>query len=353
MKLKDNIASMEAYVPGKTVPGAVKLSSNENPLGPSPRAIEAVKEALAGIHRYPDGAATALKTAIARNWDVPEKGIMIANGSDEVFALLAAAWIGPGENAISARETFSQYRYAVKLFGAEMREIPLSDEGRFNTEGILRNVDENTRMVFLCNPNNPTGTYLSHNEIESFLNKISEDTIVILDEAYAEFADQEDFPDSGALLKKYPRLVVTRTFSKLYGLAGLRVGYALGNPEIISGADRASMPFNVNNLAQTAALAALKDDSHRDATLKLVQSEKTFIYRELTGRNIFHYPTQANFVCFRLESRIADLWEPIAKRGIALRDLKSFGLPQMARYTFGSRENNQRLLEILDEVTGG
>ncbi len=349
MKLKANIAAMEAYVPGKTVPGAVKLSSNENPLGPSPKALDAIREALDGVHRYPDGAAAALKTALTRQWEISRESIMVANGSDEVFMLLAAAWIGPGENAVSARETFSQYRYAVHLFGADIRELPLS-EGRFNLEAILEAIDRQTRMVFLCNPNNPTGTYRNHDEIENFLSRMPQDVIVILDEAYAEFADQPDFPDSKALLKKYPHLVVTRTFSKLYGLAGLRVGYALGNSKIISGADRASMPFNVNNLAQAAALAAIADEKHRNATLNLVQTEKAFFSAELNQRNIFYYPTQANFICFRLDAPIADLWTPIASRGIALRDLKSFGLPQMARYTFGTRKNNIRLLEILDEV---
>ena len=349
MKLKANIAAMEAYVPGKTVPGAVKLSSNENPLGPSPKALDAIREALDGVHQYPDGAASALKTALTRQWEVSRESIMVANGSDEVFMLLAAAWIGPGENAVSARETFSQYRYAVHLFGAEIRELPLS-EGHFNLDAILEAINEQTRIVFLCNPNNPTGTYRTHDEIENFLSRVPQDVIVILDEAYADFADQPDFPDSKALLKKYPHLVVTRTFSKLYGLAGLRVGYALGNSEIISGADRASMPFNVNNLAQAAALAALEDEKHQNATLKLVRTEKVFFYAQLKNRGIFHYPTQANFICFRLDTLIADLWAPIASRGIAIRDLKSFGLPQMARYTFGTRKNNIRLLEILDEV---
>lgn len=340
---------MEAYVPGRTIPGAVKLSSNENPLGPSPKAVEAIKEALAGIHRYPDGASTTLRGSLAELWNVPEKGILVANGSDEVFALLAAAWIGPGENAIGNRETFSQYRYAVHLFGAEMREISLVD-GTYDLEGMLNIVDKKTRLIFICNPNNPTGTYRTHNEIAAFMDRIPEDVIVVLDEAYAEFADKADFPDSKELLSKYQNLLVTRTFSKLYGLAGLRVGYAVGNPELTSGADRASMPFNVNNLAQAAAIAALGDEAHREATLALVRTEKAFMAAQFTERGIFHYPTQANFVCFELEQEIAGLWEPIAKKGIAIRDLKSFGLPKMARYTFGTRENNLRLLEILDEV---
>lgn len=349
MKLKPNIASMEAYTPGKSVPGAVKLSSNENPLGPSPKAVKAIKEVLSGVHRYPDGTSTTLKRTLAKNWHVTPESIMVANGSDEVFALLAAAWISPGENAVGVRETFSQYRYAVGLFDAEMREISLRD-GKYHLDGMLEKVDEQTRIIFLCNPNNPTGTYRSHSDILDFLKKIDSEVLVVLDEAYADFADKKDFPDSRKLLELFPNLVVTRTFSKLYGLAGLRVGYAVGDPRIISGTDRASMPFNVNNLAQEAALAALDDDEHKRKTLDLVRKEKAFFEGELDKRGIFHYPTQANFICFELKNDVAELWTPIAERGIALRDLRSFGLPRMARYTFGTRKNNIRLLEILDEL---
>lgn len=348
MKLKANIEAMEAYAPGKTIPGAVKLSSNENPLGPSPLAVQSIRDTLDGVHRYPDGASSLLKEALAVSWDVSTDSILVGNGSDEVFALLAAAWIGPGENAVSTRQTFSQYRYAIGLFDAEMRETDLID-GRFNPDAMLTLVNKNTRLVFLCNPNNPTGTYLSHEEITGFLDKLPTDLIVVLDEAYADFADESDFPDSKNLLTAYPNLVVTRTFSKLYGLAGLRVGYAVGNPEIIGGTDRASMPFNVNNLAQAAALAALKDKEHREKTLELVRREKAYLYDELNRRGITYYPTQANFICIDLDRKVVDLWKSIAQRGIAVRDLKSFGLPKMIRYTFGTRENNIRLLSILDE----
>ena len=351
MKLKDNIASMEAYAPGKSVPGAVKLSSNENPLGPSPAAIQAASDVLNGIHRYPDGAATALKSALSKQWDLPEEHFLVANGSDEVFALLAAAWISPGENAVSCRETFSQYRYAVHLFNAQMREVSLT-HGHFDLEAIGKQIDENTRIVFLCNPNNPTGTYKNHKEIERFLTGLPSHLFVVLDEAYAEFAQAPDFPDSQSLLKQFPNLIVTRTFSKLYGLAGLRVGYAVGDPQIIQGAARAAMPFNVNNLAQAAALAALTDEAHRKATLELVECEREYMTRELEKRRLCPLPSQANFVCFSLKQPVANLWSQIADRGIVLRDLASFGLSEMARYTYGTRNNNNRLLSILDELLG-
>jgi len=347
--LKPSIAAIEPYLPGQNMNGAVKLSSNENPLGPSPKAVRSIQKALDNIHRYPDGSATALRVKLAELWKLNSDRLIITNGSDEFFTLLAAAFIGQGENALSVRETFSQYRFAVRLFGAEIRESSLI-EGRYNLDGMLRLVNKKTRLVFVCNPNNPTGCYSTHREITTFLRSIRKDIIVVLDEAYADFADKPDFPDARALLDEFPNLVVTRTFSKLYGLAGLRVGYAMGNAEVIAGARRASMPFNVNRLAQIAAGAALEDAEHREKTLKLVHEERNYLSGELKSRGIFHYPTQANFLCFDLKTETAKLWDAIAFRGIVLRDLKSFDLPHMARYTIGTRKNNRRLVEILDEI---
>ncbi len=340
---------MKAYVPGSTIPGAAKLSSNENPLGPSPLGVQSIRDILDGINRYPDGASTALRTELSKIWSTGMENILVANGSDEVFTLLAAAWIGSGENALGAKETFSQYRYAVNLFSAEMREVHL-EEGLYPLDPMLEKADSATRMIFICNPNNPTGTYHSHQEIDSFLARVPADVLVILDEAYADFADAPDFPDTAKLLAAYPNLVVTRTFSKLYGLAGLRVGYAVGTEEVISGANRASLPFNVNNLAQAAALESLGDEDFCQRSLNMVKSEKTFVSSELEKRGLFYYPSQANFICFDIGREVAPLWRAIAERGIAVRNLQSFGLPRMIRYTFGERQENIRLFEILDEL---
>ncbi len=349
MRLKPNIASMEAYVPGKTSHGAVKLSSNENPLGPSKKAIHAIQSSLNQINRYPDGASTQLRQSIAHLWETSPANLVIGNGSDEVISLIAAAWLSPGDNAVSARQTFSQYRYAVTLFGGEMREVDLS-YGKYNLDGMVDCVDENTRLVFICNPNNPTGTYLSHNAISRFINNLPESAIVVIDEAYADFVEAWDFPDSKLLLKQYNNIVVVRTFSKLYGLAGIRVGYGVGDPILTSGAERASMPFNVNSLGQIAALAALEDEDHRCQTLNLVHREKAFFTGELNRRDIFYYPTEANFICFSLDREVSHIWDAVARGGIAVRDLKSFGLPEMLRYTFGTRENNRCLLSIIDKL---
>ena len=350
MKLKGSIAAMEAYVPGRSVPGAVKLSSNENPLGPSPAAVKAMREMLEGVHRYPDGASTALRRALAERWNRAPENLLIANGSDEVFRLLAAAWLSPGENAVAARQTFSQYRQAVRLVGGEMREINLA-EGRSDLDAMADAVDEGTRMIFICSPNNPTGTYRSHGDTAAFLDRVPGGVIVVLDEAYADFAEAPDFPDSRGLLEDYPNLVVSRSFSKLHGLAGLRVGFAVGHERIINGAERASMPFNVNAPAQAGALAALDDDEHRRVSVELVHSEKRFLQEEFERRGIVYYPTEANFICFECfgrDTKARELWGAIAEGGIVVRDLASFGLPRMIRFTFGTRENNRRFLDILD-----
>lgn len=349
MKLKENIASMKPYVPGKTIPGAVKLSSNENPLGPSPKGIEAIRNTLNQIHRYPDGLSTDLRQVLSRHWNLSPDNILIANGSDEIFTLLSAAWLPSGTNAVSCRETFSQYRYAVRLFNGKMKEANLRS-GKFDLDAITALVDEETRIVFICNPNNPTGTYLKYEELSHFLLKISENIIVVIDEAYADFADADDFPDTQSLLKRHQNLVVVRTFSKLYGLAGLRIGYAVGDSQLIRSTERASMPFNVNLLAQVAAEAALDDTEHREATLNLVKQERTFLAGEFHRRGIFAYPSQANFVCFSVNREVSELWTPIAKRGIAVRNLKSFAMPNMIRYTYGEHDKNVLFLSILDEL---
>ena len=349
MRLNPRIAKVEHYVPGKTVPGAVKLSSNENPLGPSPAAMEAVRKALAGVNRYPDSASSALRGVLAERWNRAPENVLITNGSDEALRLLVIAWMAPGENAVAARQTFSQYRSTVRLFGGEMREVDLA-EGRSDLKATAAAVDQDTRMVFICNPNNPTGTYRSHEDIAAFLDGLPEGVIAVLDEAYAEFAEAPDFPDSRALLDDYPNLVVLRSFSKLYGLAGLRLGYAVGDARIMRGAEGAAMPFNVNIPAQAGALAALNDDAYRRASLELVRSGKRFVQAGLEGRGIFHYPTEANFICLETGVEAAGIWEAIAERGISVRVLASFGLPRMIRFTFGTQEDNRRLLEILDEL---
>jgi len=357
MKLKNNIAEIREYTPGKTIKGAIKLSSNENPLGPSPKAVKAIMENLNNINRYPEGSSPGLRKKLAEIWKVEDDQIVVGNGSDEVFLLLTEAWLEKTQNAVSALETFSEYKFSAQLQGAEFKQVPLKD-GRYNLEGILEAVDENTAMVFLCNPNNPTGTYFSHTELEDFLTELSEkekrtgsEIITVLDEAYAEFAEEEDFPDSKKLIRKFPNLVVSRTFSKLYGLAGLRVGYAAGSREIIKGARKASAPFNVNLPAQIAAEAALDDAEFVAESIETVITEKNYLYGELDSLGLEYYKTQSNFICINLKYDSQKAWEYIAGRGISVRSLKSFMLPEMIRYTIGRHQENELFINILSDFT--
>ncbi len=363
MKLNPNIADITNYFPGKNIPGAEKLSSNENPLGPSPAALKAARTALENINRYPDGAASELRRALSDYWKIDSSRILPGNGSDELLNLLSAAWMAPGRNAVGTRESFSEYRRAVQTFGGRMKEASLLN-GCFNLQAMEDLIDENTSLVFICNPNNPTGTYKNHQDISNFLTRLKDrfpsetvnsdkgGPIVVLDEAYAEFADAEDYPQSRRLLDLFPNLIILRTFSKLYGLAGLRIGYALGSSEIIHGTEKASMPFNTSSPAQAAAITALSDSNHAAAYRELVRREKAFLYEQLTARSIFYYPTQANFICFNPGRPAASVWQYFADGGIVFRDLKSFGLPEMARYTIGRHEHNELFLRLLDGISG-
>ncbi len=352
MLFRDDLLSLAPYTPGQTRPGAIKLSSNENPLGPSPRAVEAVRNALDGLNRYPDGASRLLREAIARRYDLDPTQVVTGNGSDEVLTLIAGCSVRPGVNAVTAANTFSEYTFAARLFGANVRKAPLR-EGRFDPEALLALCDQSTRLMFLCNPNNPTGTYLTHAEVERILRLAPAETLVVLDEAYADYAMAEDFPRSLELLKKYERLVILRTFSKLYGLAGLRVGFALAHPEVAEWMQRVRQPFNNGNLAQAGALAALEDTEFVARSLQINREGMERLTRFLEARKLVYYPSQANFVCFHCAGDARVLFEALLEEGVAVRPLNSFGLSEWVRVTVGAPEQLDRFFAAMDRRFNG
>jgi len=258
MQARKSVASIVPYSPGRLVSGAWKLASNENPLGPSPMAVEAMKAALASGSVYPDGGCVALKEALAASWGLTPEHFVVGNGSDEIIQLATLFCVEPGMEGVTSEATFSEYTFAVKLAGAQMRYAPLRD-GRFQLGAIAGLLGEKTKIVYLCNPNNPTGTYYTQSELDAFLAKVGDDTLVVLDEAYWEYVDAPDFPKSVELLKSRDNVLILHTFSKVYGLAGLRVGYGMGSPALIREIERTRAPFNVNSLAQAGAVAALGD----------------------------------------------------------------------------------------------
>lgn len=349
MQYRAALEHIEPYSPGKKRPGAVKLSSNENPLGPSPKALEALDRVLPELHVYPDGGATALREAIARKHQIASDQVIVGNGSDEVLTLAAAALIEPRNEGITAAYTFSQYAFATRLYGGTMRFAPMQD-GRYDLDAILREITEETRIIFLCNPNNPTGTYRTHDEVAGFLQDVPDRILVIVDEAYADYVLAGDFPRIEELLDAHDNLLVLRTFSKIYGIAGLRVGYGIGSPELISMLNRARQPFNANSAAQAAALAALTDEKHRIRSVELNQRSLAFMEEALTTRNIPYYPTQANFLCVDLRRDVEPVYQELAQGGITVRALHSFGLPTMLRITLGPLDVMERLVELLDQV---
>lgn len=350
MKTRAVISTMEAYSAGKKKVGAIKLSSNENPLGTSPKVKEAIVGALENIYRYPDGLAGELKAKIAFKNGVGLKNVTVGNGSDELFALVCGAYVNPGDEVITGLNTFSEYTFSAKLFDGKLLYVDLND-GIFDLDRISDCIGDRTRVIFLCNPNNPTGGYFSEDDLCLFMDSLSKDIAVVLDEAYGEFADAEDYPDSVKLISRYPNLLVSRTFSKVYGLAGLRIGYILADSGVIDSLNRCKQAFNVNSLAQVGAIAALDDDHFFEQSVRLVREGKIFLYKELERLGFTYYKTQSNFICINLKSDAEEAYSKIAEGGITIRSLRSFGLNQSIRYTIGTPENNKLFIRLLEQLS--
>jgi histidinol-phosphate aminotransferase len=349
IRIRKSLQSIAPYSAGERVPGAVKLSSNENPLGSSPAALERISECSADIRYYPDGGARALKTKIAERCGIGAENVLVGNGSDELLVMIAAACIEPGSEGITAEHTFSEYTFAVKLFGGSMRYAPMSG-GTFDLDAVARQCGERTRAVFICNPNNPTGTYLPHTALEEFIRAVPADVLIVIDEAYHDFSVSPDFPSGTELIKKYDNCICLRTFSKIYGLAGLRIGYAIGDAGLISELHRAKQPFNVNTLAQEAAAAALDDEEFYTRSRYNNEEGKTYLYAELRESGIEFYPTEANFICINTKRDCFSVSERIKQAGITIRPLASFGMQTWVRYTIGLPEHNTLFVRELKKT---
>jgi histidinol-phosphate aminotransferase len=349
MKMKENLAGMVPYTPGVLKAGALKLSSNENRLGPSPKAIEAIIHSLNGVNIYPDGSCRILRETLAEKLGYKSENLIIGNGSDELMTLIAATYLSPGENSVTSMSTFSEYTFATILYAGEIRKAPLKD-GAFDPEGILNLVDDKTRIIYICNPNNPTGTYINHHDLDQMISKVPENTLFVLDEAYADYSDALDFPDSKKLLAKYSNLLILRTFSKIYGLAALRVGYGIAREELINQILVTKQPFNVNSPAQIGATAALSDDDFYERSRMMNSTGKRYLYEELDRLGVKYYPTQANFICIYVGVDSIELFKEIMEMGLTIRPLTSFGLEKWIRVTVGSEEDNSLFIRLLEKT---
>jgi len=347
MKINENLKQMTPYKPGILKPGALKLSSNENRLGSSPKAMEAISNSLNRLNIYPDGSCGVLKEELAKKLGFNRNNLIIGNGSDELMTLIAATYISKGDNAVTAENTFSEYAFSTILFAGEIKKIPLK-KGIYDPDEILNAINDKTKIIYFCNPNNPTGTYVNHNNLDKMSLIRLHWLLFVLDEAYADYSDALDFPDSKALLEKHSNLLVLRTFSKIYGLAALRVGYGIADKNVINQILVTKQPFNVNTPAQIGAKAALKDDDFYNKSREMNSTGKRFLYRELDRLNLEYYESQANFICINVERDSKILFAKMMDQGVTIRPLTSFGLNKWIRVTVGKEKDNKLFIRILE-----
>lgn len=339
----------EAQRAGKSRLAPVKLASNENPLGTSPLAKAAIERALNQVYLYPESGASLLRRKIAGLLGLKADNVFLGNGSDEVVYLLAEAYFDERAEVLVAEPTFSTYRHVSVLAGATVRAVPLKNH-TVDLEEMLKAITAKTRMIFICNPNNPTGTIITDRQFRDFLGRLPRGILVALDEAYGEYADSPNYPDSLKYIRAGRPVIVLRTFSKIYGLAGLRVGYALAPAPVIAAMESVRLPFNVNRLGQAAALAALNDEKHIRLSRQNNTVGKKFLYRQFKKLNLEYVPTQSNFIMLRSPKPARQIFHSLLEEGVIVRPLDFFGLPDFIRITVGTPSQNQRAVRALKNL---
>jgi len=329
----------------------LKLASNENPLGPSPLALQAIREALQGLHRYPDGGCYALRQGLSRRLGVTPEELCFGNGSNELLELVTRAFLGPGDEAVMGHPAFVVYRSVCQAVGAQIREVSLKDFTH-DLRGMLKAVTARTKLVFLGNPNNPTGTYVSPTDLDDFVRALPPDVILVVDEAYREYIPRYLQPDLLRYVREGRHLLALRTFSKAYGLAGLRIGYGIGSTEMVELLNRVRQPFNVNTLAQKAALAALDDAGHLEETLRITEAGRKTMRSRLDALGLVTIPSVTNFILVNVGVEGKAVVDALLRNGVIVRSMEGYGLPTYIRVTVGTPQENSRALQALAEVLG-
>ena len=351
------LRDLAVYEPGKPIEETarelgvdpsviIKLASNENPLGPSPKAVQAMLAALQTAHLYPDGSGFYLTKAIAAKLDFAPENVILGNGSNEVIEFLGHAFLNPGDDVVTCEYAFIVYKLLASAFNVRTIETPSPDYQQ-NLEATLEAITPKTRLIFIPNPNNPTGTLVSQHAINSFMSRAPDNIIVVFDEAYFEFLD--DPPDTLRFVHEGRNVVVLRTFSKIHGLAGLRIGYAVAPPKMIEVLHKTRQPFNVNSIAQAGALAALEDDAHLRETKRVVDQGRAYLREQFADMRIPFVPAVANFVMVNVGDGCV-VFEKLLRREIIVRPLKGYGLPEWVRISVGTMEENNKLIAALREV---
>ncbi|RFA27757.1 histidinol-phosphate transaminase [Alkalilimnicola ehrlichii] len=359
------VRGLQPYQPGKPMAelereyglrDVIKLASNENPLGPSPKALAAAEAALKDLHWYPDGNGFELKTALAAHHRVDPACITLGNGSNDCLDLIARTFLGPGREALFAQHAFAIYAIAAMSAGAKPVAAPAlaidsSMPYGHDLDALVERIGPNTAVVFVANPNNPTGTWLQKDELERFLAAVPPKVIVVLDEAYIEYAlEAEGYPDATQWLAQMPNLIVTRTFSKAYGLAGLRIGYSVSSAAVADLLNRVRHPFNANSLAQVAACAALGDEAHIAAAVELNREEKARVADACAGLGLPTLPSAGNFLCVQVGAKAMEVNEGLLRRGVIVRPIGGYRMPEYLRISIGLPHENDRCLHVLREL---
>ncbi len=358
MRVKEQLLTLKAYVPGKSIEEVkreyglskiVKLASNENPFGCSKRVTDTLASLNTQYALYPDGAAFELREKVAAHLHVKAEQLLFGSGLDEVIQMISRALLHKGTNVVMANPTFSQYYHHAVIEGAEVREVPLK-EGIHDLDAMLTKIDEKTQIVWICNPNNPTGTYVEKQKLLSFLEAVPKSVLVIMDEAYYEYAGAEDYPQTLPLLEKYGNLMVLRTFSKAYGLAAFRIGYAVGNEKLIQQLEVARLPFNTSTVAQAVASVAIEDQAFLQECVKQNAEGLNQYYMFCEEYGVFYYPSQTNFIFLKLGIPGNEAFERLMRKGYIVRSGAAFGLPDGIRITVGLKEENAEIIALLTEL---
>ncbi len=358
--LRKGVLEIEPYVPGKSIEEVqtelglteiAKMASNENPLGPSPMALAAMEKELKNVHLYPEGPCTALRRELARRLGVADGMVTLTNGADNAILLVGNAFINEGDDVVMADPTFFVYGTITKLMGGRPVYVKLRNYVH-DLEEMAKAVSGHTKLVFVCNPNNPTGTIVKKRELDKFISRLPEDSIVVLDEAYFDFVSDPEYPNGLDYIQQGHNLISLRTFSKLYGLAGVRIGYALGPREMIGALNRVREPFPVSRVAQAGALAALDDTEFRDKVLLNNEKGKTYLYREFEKLALPCVPSHTNFVFVDLKRDSREVFQSLLREGIIIRPGHLWKCATFARVTIGTMEENQKLIRALRNVLG-
>lgn len=359
--VNSHVMGLVSYQPGKPIetlarelgidPESIaKMASNESPLGPSPKAVKAMCAAAAEMQLYPDGAALELKEKLSAHYGLPADHFVIGNGSNELIELLGHAFLNEKNALIMSQYAFVVYKLVAKMFCASCEEVPAMPDFGHDVYGLIRAAKQrNARLLFVCNPNNPTGNFLSRRDLERLLNGVPEEVIVVFDEAYAELAHNRRFPETVSLLEKHPNLIILRTFSKAYGLAGLRIGYAIASPELCGVMNRVRQPFNVSRIAQIAACSALDDQGFVQKGVRHYRHAAEQFSAFFHSLNIPYIPTCTNFIL----AKVGDgqkLFEKLEKQGLITRPMGPYKLPEWLRISFGTETENQRLIDAMSKL---